>query len=58
MTGTDATSGNKSGFIGDTFHLELCEGQILTRRDIDAVSLYTNQLIKRIRKLEKKLNIK
>lgn len=54
MTGTDATSGNKSGFIGDTFHLELCEGQILTRRDIDAVSLYTNQLIKRIRKLEKK----
>lgn len=58
MTGTDATTGTESRRIGNTFHLELKEGTILTRKDIDMVSLYTNQLIKRIRKLEKKLNIK
>jgi hypothetical protein len=35
--------------------LELCEGQTLTRADIDMVMLLHNQLISRIHELEEEL---
>ena len=55
MTGTDTTTGTGSRITENTFHLELCEGRILTRDDIDMISIWTNSLIDEIQRLEKKL---
>ena len=58
MTKKDTTTGTESRTLKCTIHLELKEGAILARSDIDAVSLWAGELTRRIHELEEKLNIK
>ena len=58
MTGTDTIIGTKSRTLNATLHLELKEGAILTRSDIDMVSLWVGELTRRVHELEEKLNKK